>query len=137
MFGELKDLGGTDPVDLYRLEGYADVAGHTHSVFSGPENVEVVIRPWQADMAQVVPQGQLGQTPGFKLYVDESTMLSRDDRIHWRGGPFRLMNPQYDELWGVERWDIQTDERRFRHVDDTPPEYLTEVDRDEDRYAGW
>lgn len=137
MFAELKDMGGAEPIDLYRLEGYADAGGHTGAVFTGPESVELVIRPWQSDMNQVQNEGQSGQTPGFKVYAPESAGLKRDDRIHWKDGPFRLMNPQFDELWKLERWDAQTDERQLLHLDDVPPEYVSDIERDDGRFGGW
>lgn len=137
MWPELKELGGTEPVEHYAMKGYVDVGGHTHAVFDGPMDVRLVIRPWQDDMMPVLPEGQRGHTPGFKVYASAEYGLSRDDRIEWNGGSFRLMNPQLDELWALERWDMQTDERAFRHIDDVPEEYLDEMDKPEHTFGDW
>ena len=133
-FAELTDLGGEE-VELYRLAGYLDQSGHHSAVFEPAETVTFVIRPWQSDFGQVIPEGMTGQTPGVKVYADESHTLRRGDRFHYRDGAFRLMNPQYDQLNGLERWDGQTDEREFRLLDELRPEHLDALEDPDQGYG--
>lgn len=111
-FDSLAELG--DDATLYRLVGYADSGGHHSSVFADPEEIRLVIRPWQSDFMRVAEEGQTGQTPGVKVYSKTDHELKRDDRIEYKGQHFRLMNPQYDQLNELQRWDGQTDERQLR-----------------------
>ena len=135
LFRAIADLSGTDDVSLYRFEGHVTSGGHSHAVFADAESVTVVIRPWQDDMMQVAPEGQSGHTPGFKVYAPRSLGLSRDDRIEWNGGEFRLMNPQFDESDDLERWDMQTDERELRLLGDVPSG--VEPTKPDDTFGEW
>ena len=112
MIDEFRELQQT--VTLHRLAGYISTGGHHSEVFHGEEPLQVLIRPWQSDMAQQEPSGYTGETPGVKAYTYPGSNLGRGDRIVWKGEHFRLMNPQNDPVHGAQRWDLQTDERQLR-----------------------
>lgn len=118
MFDSLSTMG--DDVDLHRLQGYVSAGGHHSAVFAGSEVHRVVIRPWESDMMRQAGEGATGQTVGKKVYAPEGLNLKRGDRIHYRNGAFKLMNPQYDQLNGLERWDAKEDERDFKLASDLP-----------------
>lgn len=134
-FDSLRALGADD-VDLHRLEGFTDRGGHHAAVFAPAESHEFVVRPWESDMAAQETVGNLGETSGKKVYAADEHELSRGDRIHYRGGAFRLMNPQFDQLNDLERWDAQADEREFVTTDELD-EDVTVHPPDEDGYGGY
>lgn len=112
MWSSIKDLGA--PGTLHRFKGYISTGGHHMHVFEPAESVDIVVRPWQSDMSSQANEGMTGQTPGIKVYPDPAADLDRDDRIVFRDEHFRIQNPQYDQTFGIERWDGQEDEREFR-----------------------
>lgn len=127
MYDEIAELGG--PVDLHRLAGHVATGGHHMAVFEPAEEIHCIIRPYEEDVGEQLEGGYSGQTPGYKIYVSDGTDLDRDDRLAYRGDGLRLSNPQYDQLFDLQRWDGREDERQFRlttevaaGVDIIPPE---------------
>lgn len=112
MFDSLSTMG--EDVTLHRLQGYVSSGGHHSPVFAGASTQRVVVRPWESDVMQQGSEGATGQTTGHKVYAPASLNLKRGDRIHYRDGEFKLMNPQYDQLNDLERWDMKEDDRQFR-----------------------
>lgn len=108
-FDSLKTMG--EDVTLHRYQGFTSAGGHERHIFAAAETISVLVRPWESDMRQQVDEGDAGQTVGMKLYAEQSLNLKRGDRIEYRNGEFRIMNPQYDQLNDLERWDIKEDDR--------------------------
>lgn len=108
-----------EDADLYRLEAHITSGGYSMDVFAAePDRIEAIILPWQSDMDRVVDEGQLGHTPGLKAYVDPDLDIGRNDRVHYKGGAFRVANPQYNAARGVVRLDLRTDDREFTQTSD-------------------
>lgn len=121
MWSSLKRLGGDHEhteVEWYQLLGRDRGGGYSSDIFSDATALECVIRPWQRDVESVSDEGQSGHTPGFKLYASADSGLARNDRIHWDGGVFRVVNPQHDQFQSLTRWDIRTDERDLVQIGD-------------------
>lgn len=133
MFESLATMGGD--VDLHRLMGHISAGGHHSPVFSGAEAVKTVIRPWESDMSQQANEGATGQTVGKKVYVPEGLNLKRGDVIMYRDGRFKLMNPQYCQFNGIERWDAKEDDRDFRLASNVPDHI--EIEPPQSDYGGY
>lgn len=138
MWSHLKKLGEAADVELYKLVGRDRSGGHSADVFANnpPVALECVVRPWQQDLNRMADEGQTGHTPGFKMYVSASANVARNDRVHWDGGAFRVVNPQHDDMADIVRWDIRTDDRELIHESDVP----TQVDLEppnRDRFGGY
>lgn len=137
LFDSINELSGGDTVTRYPYRGYISTGGHHMHVFDAAEEITAVVRPWQSDMGQQANEGMTGQTPGVKIYVPEGHGLTREDRIEYNGGAFRMQNPQFDQMAGLERWDGQTDERTRRLYDDLDPALQDEIQPpDTDGYGG-
>lgn len=133
MFDSLATMG--DEVDLHRLQGHVSAGGHHSPVFADANPVTLVVRPWESDMMGQAGEGATGQTVGKKVYAPEGLNLKRGDRIHYRGGAFKLQNPQYDQLNDFERWDAREDERNFRLASDVDDE--TTIEPPQSDYGGY
>lgn len=116
MFDSLATMG--DDVTLHRLQGYVSGGGHHSPVFAGGSSQRLVVRPWESDNTGQASEGATGQTTGHKVYAPAGLNLKVGDRIHYRGGAFKLMNPHYDQLNDLERWDAKEDDREFRLASD-------------------
>ena len=129
MFDDIAELGET--ATLHQILGYVSTGGHHMPVFDDGFEIACIIRPWQSDIMHQGDSGMTGHTPGVKIYTDASTDIVRDDRLLYGSNEYRIQNPQYDQMFGMVRWDGRTDDRNFRLEGDLAEGHeITPVDRE-------
>lgn len=131
-WGKLQRLG--EPVDHYPTVGQVTTGGYStpHIFADEPQEIDAVIRPFGENVPHLEREGTTGETSEYRLYADADAGVKRNDRIHWNGIPYRVTNPDYDQLEHVDRFRLREDEREFVQEADVVlgDEEITEPDND-------